>query len=216
MPSAIGRVGAGLIIAAIVLFGLWSLWADTRTWCPVNVPISLSAGNRFETAEFIVNLNAEYAIEIEARNKLPINTVSCMLGVGPDWPNKTCSTPSVLKLSWLLLGNGRVVEQGSSDQTQGGGGWTNSTVARTLGHFRSQQGMRYALQINVLADGSTLSATEPRLRVTATGQSLELELLIGGMLKLACTGFAAVGAMLLLVSIVMRKRTRKVVPVATS
>src|SRR6266568_2123957 len=136
MSSTIGRIGAALIVAAILLFGLWLLWADTRTWCPVNVPISLSAGNRIDTGEFSLNLDTEYEIEIEARDKLPINTVSCMLGVGPDWPSRTCSIPSILKLSWLLLGEGRVVAQGSSDQTRGEGGWTASTVARTVGHFR--------------------------------------------------------------------------------
>jgi hypothetical protein len=178
------------------------------------VPVSLSAGKHIETGEFALNLNTEYEIQIEAGNKLPVNTVSCMLGLGPNWPNKTCGGPSVLRLSWVLLGNRRVVEQGSSDQTVGMGGWTNTTARRTVGYFRGQKGTRYALRVDVLGDGSSLAATDPHLRVNTTGRSLELELMIGAMLQVLCTFLAALGVVVLLVSIIHQNRTRKAPQVA--
>jgi hypothetical protein len=68
--------------------------------------------------------------------------------------------------------------------------------------------------VDVLGDGSSLAATDPRLRVNTTGRSLELELMIGAMLQVLCTFLAALGVVVLLVSIIHQNRTRKAPQVA--
>jgi hypothetical protein len=41
----------------------------------------------------------------------------------------------------------------------------NDAISRELGHFQSQSGRIYVLDVNVLADGSALTPGKPRLKV---------------------------------------------------
>src|SRR5438876_4960400 len=115
----LGRIGMGLIIAAGVLYGSWTLWWRTRTWCPVDVPMPVSSGSHVETPEFKVNLNGPYEIVIQVERKESGNTLSCLLGGGPEWPQKTCEVSPVVKLRWSVTTAGQFVAEGHSEETGG-------------------------------------------------------------------------------------------------
>jgi hypothetical protein len=93
------RIGLSLLAVAILMWTGWAAWAHTRTWCPANVPLSLSEGSITATSEFAVNLTGPYNIYVEAtgNSTIPVKQVSCLLGVGPLWPEKICAMHSVLR-----------------------------------------------------------------------------------------------------------------------
>src|SRR5260370_26096631 len=160
-----GWIGLAMIAVSLVTLACWTAWFSTRTWSSVEMPVSLSQGSRFSTNEFSVNRNAEYRIEIDAKNKTPLDTLGCLLGNGM---RSTCSVPSVVGLHWVLSTDGTVL-QGTSDDTKGYGGESESDgkAFRTIGFFKGQKGRRYKLDFEVVADGSSLAITNPQLRVSA-------------------------------------------------
>jgi hypothetical protein len=181
------QFGVWLIIISFTSLGFWTHWCNTRTWSPISMPVSLSQGNHIQTDEFILNLNGLYDIYIDVDNKLPFNMLACSAGVTGLWRQGPCNTSSVVKISWTLSSEGKLVAQGSSDDTQGGGGGSEAVgVMRDIGDFQGKNGQRYKLDIYVLADGSSLAAANPRLRVSKGGTTYESSLVMGGLLRLVC------------------------------
>src|SRR5260370_11705801 len=117
-----GWIGLAMIAVSLVTLACWTAWLSRRTWSSEEMPVSLSQGSRFSTNECSVNLNAEYRIEIDAKNKTPLDTLGCLLGNGM---RSTCSVPSVVGLHWVLSTDGTVL-QGTSDDTKGYGGESQS------------------------------------------------------------------------------------------
>src|SRR6516164_9506299 len=99
--------GLALIALAVVPLAGWTMWFHTRTWCPVDVPVSLTQGSHASTSEFAVNLNAQYAIEISAKGKIPVDDLGCLLG---NDMRSTCAAPSVVQVRWALSSDGIVVQ----------------------------------------------------------------------------------------------------------
>jgi hypothetical protein len=201
------RVGLGLLTIAAVSWCGWTLWSNTRRWCPVDIPISLTKGSHTQTEDFKLNVSGPYEIEVEAeagKGRIPFNALTCSLGVGAIWPEKTCTSPSILELSWVLTSDGKVVARGSSDDTTGGGSSSTSAM-RTIGYFRGQRGQRYQLSVNALADASSLAAANPRLRVNVVGTIYEFNLVVSGLVNLGSAGIAVIGAILLLGSLIVHR-----------
>ncbi len=82
-------------------------------------------------------------------------------------------------------------------------------ASRSIGIFRGQKGGHYKLDCNVLADGSSLNADNPRLRVEFFDPTYETSLFIGGALRLLCTAIALIGGLLLIASLLARRPDRK-------
>src|SRR5260370_31739643 len=197
------RIGLGLLAIAVLSWSGWRLWAHTRTWCPGDVPLSLSQGSLTKTSEFRVNLAGPYNIDVEATGKsqIPLSELVCSLGLEPLWPEKTCSTKSVLRASWELTNHDKKIAEGSTESS--GGGWTAegwSQAGRTIGRFDAQKGQTLKLRVETLADASSLSATNPRLKVSMGGTAFESVLVFTGLLNVACITIGIVGIVLLLVS----------------
>lgn len=194
-----GRIGIGLIILAAVSWSGWTLWSSTRKWCPASVEMSLTKGSVTQTGEFQLNVTGPYEIAIEAdRNKgIAFNTLTCSLGIGPIWPEKICSTPSILKLSWVLASGEVVIAHGSSDETEGGD-TTSDSVVRQIGYFRGQKGQRYKLAVATISEANTLAVANPRLKVNVGGSLYEFNAVMNGFLKWGASGLAAIGFVLLL------------------
>jgi len=195
-----------LIAVGLVPLACWTVWFRTRTWYPVDIPISLSQGSHFSTGEFTINLNGRYEIEIETTNEIPLDTLHCLLGNGMR-SKQSCSVPSVVNVHWALSGNGTVI-QGTSDDTKEYGGEVGATgeASRTIGIFRGQKGRRYKLDCDVLADGSSLNATKPRLHVSFFEPSYETSLVVSGLLRLVCTITALIGGFTLIGSLLAQRR----------
>jgi hypothetical protein len=198
------RVGLALIAVGLVPLACWTVWSLTRTWRPVDMPISLSQGSHFSTGEFASNLDAEFAIEIDSENKIPSDELGCLLGNGM---RSTCPSPSVVRVRWSLYSDGTVL-QGTSDDTVGhGSSGPSGEASRTIGYFKARKGRRYKLDCDVLADGSRLAVTKPRLRIRVADTSYESNLVIGGLLRLICTVISLIGVVFLIRSFLVQGRT---------
>jgi len=178
----------------------------------------LNKGSQITTGEFKVNVSGPYEIEVEANanSDSSLNLLSCALGAGPVWPAKTCASPSVLKLSWILTADDKTIAQGSSDDLPGSGGSTATTAIRTIGYFTGQKGRRYKLVVNNLTDASSLARAEPRLRVSVGETIYESALVATGLLNVVCVGLSAIGIVLVIVSRIMIRRSKKQIGVVAT
>jgi len=198
------RVGLALIAVGLVPLASWTVWSGTRTWRPVDMPVSLSQGSHFSTGEFVGNLDAQYAIAIDSENKIPLDDLECLLG-----SRSTCPSPSVVKVRWSIYSDGTVL-RGTSDDTVGyGASGPSGEASRTIGYFKAQKGRRYKLDGEVLAEGSRLAVTNPHLRISVSDTSYESSIVIGGLLRLICTIISLIGGAFLIRSfLVQRHRLR--------
>ena len=202
-----GWIGLTLVVFAVVTFVSWTAWFRTRTWRPVNMPVSLSRGAHFNTGEFGVNLAAQYAIEINAKGGIPVDELGCLLGSDM---RSTCSASPILRVRWILSSGGNI-EQGISDDSKGGGAiYSTGEAIRTIGLFKGEKGRRYDLDIDVLADGSRLAIANPQLSVTAFDTRYESALVLSGVLRFVCAIIGLLGVVFLATSILSgRQRHRQ-------
>jgi len=196
-----------MIAAGLALFGSWVLWSETRTWIPVDMPVSLSIG-QMRTPEFKTNLKAIYMIQIEVMKKEPVDRLTCLLGLEDTNSGKCESTRSVVDASWILWSRGTVVARGSSSEDKSGA-WMNAKIARQIGSFASEKGRQYILDLNVLADGSSLAAANPRLKVGVHPSAYENNAFVGIRNMLVATVFVLVGAIMLIASVLRERRRQK-------
>jgi hypothetical protein len=57
------RIGLALVLIPLALLGLSAGWYFTRSWEPLNIPISLTRGHI--RAEFDINMESLYAMRVE-------------------------------------------------------------------------------------------------------------------------------------------------------
>jgi hypothetical protein len=207
-------VGFTFVTVGIAVYGIWALWLSTRTERPVNIPMPATIGH-IRTREFKLNMNAPYTIMVEVQKTIPIDTLNCLLGTSmapmstdlQDCPN----VPSVVKASWKLTSDGRVVAQGSSDDYRSGA-WMNDSISRELGHFQSQRGRRYVLDVDVLADGTSLTPGNPRLKVEVHPEVYEGNIFRTIIIFLAMGVLILIGSILLIISFLKDRRMRSILP----
>ncbi len=203
-------VGVIFLCVGIGVYGAWVLWLTTRTERPVNIPISMAVGH-VRTHEFKLNMNAPYTIDVEVQKKIPFDTLNCLLGMTMA-PTSTAlqecpDRPSVVKASWVLKSDGQIVAQGSSDDYRSGA-WANDSISRELGHFQSESGRRYVLEVDVLSDGSALAPGNPRLKVEVHPEVYEGNMVWSAILFLAMGVLVFVGAIFLIVSYIRNRRLK--------
>ncbi len=199
-----GWIGVALIVIGVVPLICWTVWFRTRTWCPVDMPVSLAQGSHFSTGEFAVNMNVQYEIQVASENKIPLDTLECLLGTRNP---AGCSVPSALRLRWVLFSDGKSLKGTSDDTATGGYGESGPSgeAARSVGFFKAEKGRRYKLDIDVLADGSSLAVTNPHLRISVLDPSYESGLVLSGLLRLVCGVIVLVGAVLLVMSVLKQR-----------
>jgi len=193
-----------MITAGLAIFGAWVLWSETRSWRPVDMAISLSQGN-IRTPEFKTNLTTLYIIQIEAMKNQPVDVLSCLLGIRGATREACVNTRSVVEVSWVLRSQGGVVARGSTAE-ESGGIWMNDAIARLIGSFMGEKGRQYTLDVNVLADGSPLAVSNPRLIVGVHPSVYENNALVGVRNVLIAVVLVLAGAILLIVSFLRERR----------
>ena len=171
--------------------------------------LALSQGAHFSTSDFAVNLNARYAIDIDSENKIPVETLQCLLGSRSP---ERCNVPAVLRVHWVVSSDGTTT-QGSSDET-GSYGETGPSgeASRTIGFFTAEKGRTYRVDFDVLADGSRLAVTNPRLKVSVFDTSYKSGLVVTGFLQLGCGVVALFGVLLLVMSGLKHRRVSHPLP----
>jgi hypothetical protein len=198
---------------ATATFGGWILWLETRIDRPIYIPFSITVGH-IHIPEFRINLSGLYEIRIEAKKRIPFDTLNCLLGMST--PSEKCDMPPVVRANWAVSSNGVVIAKGASDSEKGGA-WANDTIERQIGSFQGEWNRRYVLDVDFTADGSTLAATDPHLVVGITSDFYEGGMWISYFLLLICSAVAIVGVILLAASAIrlMYRRKRGQQPVGS-
>jgi len=82
----------------------------------------------------------------------------------------------------------------------------NDAIARLIGSFMGEKGRQYTLDVNVLADGSPLAVSNPRLIVGVHPSVYENNALVGVRNVLIAVVFVLAGAIVLIVSFLRERR----------
>jgi hypothetical protein len=204
--NPIGWAGVVLIIGSMATLGTWTAWFRTRTWTPVDeVPISLAKGTHYSSPELPINVSDQYAVKIEADNKIHAAQLRCQLGAGSA--QQLCDSPTSFKAHWVLSSAGKNVEEGSNaSQALGGLNVGPATSSAYIAVFRLKRGHRYKFDVDVLSDTGNLNVTNPRLSVEEFGTLLEFDLVISGLLRVVCFAIAIIGVLLLIGSFYEQQR----------
>ena len=155
------RIGIALILAGIGLFGGWRWWMVTRTWVPLDVPVSLAKGH-FRSPEFTVNLDGGLWIWVEVETAVDDAGVSCLMGYSSDYCEK--NNIHQLQTSWTLSDSGKVVAHGPTDSYPAVRGGIE-TKARGQGSFEAPAGRHYVLDVDIPEDYSRFDPGHPRLAI---------------------------------------------------
>ncbi len=155
------QIGVALILIAAAIYGGWEWWMATRTWVPLDMPVSLAQGH-IRSPEFKTNLDAGFWIFVDVETKVDDEGVSCLTGYTSDY----CRNKGVreLRASWTLSDRGRVVARGSTDSDQGSRGGMLSK-ARGLGNFSVPAGDHLVLEVDFPQDNSHFNGGHPRLTI---------------------------------------------------
>ena len=153
------RIGVALILIAAAIYGGWEWWMATRTWVPLDMPVSLARGH-IRSPEFKINLDAGFWIFVEVETKVDDEGVSCLTGYTSDYCRK--NGVRELRASWTLSDRGRVVARGSTDSDQGSRGGMLSK-ARGLGNFSVPAGDHFVLDVEFPEDNSHFNGGHPKL-----------------------------------------------------
>jgi len=155
------RIGVALILIAAAVYGGWEWWMATRTWVPLDMPVSLAQGH-IRSPEFKTNLDAGFWIFVEVETQVDDEGVSCLTGYTSDYCRK--NGVRELRASWTLSDRGRVVASGSTERDQGSRGGTLSK-ARGLGNFSVPAGRHFVLDVEFPEDNSRFNGGHPRLAI---------------------------------------------------
>jgi hypothetical protein len=194
------RLGIELIVAAVVLVGGFTWWDATRSWEPLNAPISLTRGH-IRSAPFKVNVASVYNVGIEINTEGDFHGVACLVGVECD--GKTAP----LKVAWAISSGGRVVGSGTSDGSTGQL-FGYETMGRTFGEFYAGKGL-YVLRADILEDQSRFNFGKPRLVIWERGDEREKYSGIREALFFFGVILAGVGICLMVRPVLARRRAKR-------
>ncbi|HVP45319.1 MAG TPA: hypothetical protein VMT32_02005 [Bryobacteraceae bacterium] len=192
------RIALALVLTSAAWFAAWLVWDSTRTWQPVDTPVSLSPGH-FRT-EFWINVEANYSIGIAIDRNYDYVRLPCLVGV------EQCeNSPSLLSASWSVSQAGCVVAHGLSE-TEHESFWPEfESIGRVIGTFHANGG-RYILDLDFLQDGSRLNTRGPYLVVYASEFERQKSQDHGAKAFLFLLLSAVAGVYLLIRSAIMRRR----------
>lgn len=133
--------GIGLLLLGITWFTSIQHWMATRSFTPVDMPVSLAPGET-RTGSFLINLEGEYQIRLDASD---FNLI-----------DPKCASLTPFKVRWGLHDRGKAF----SSERQG-------YLPGYIGDFYSYKGT-YDLDLQVLSDSSCLNSGHPRLRISTS------------------------------------------------
>lgn len=157
------KFGLLLVALGVGIFAAWTLWAKTRDFIPVNVPVAFLVGQPI-TENFRLNFDSLYLIEIEAEKAtIPVNILHCLMEMEAD--HVECRyIPPAIEAAWAISSNGQEIAHGSSLQLHSGPAQSD-TMVRVIGEFQGKAGQSYQLRLTSAIDGQSLAKANPRLKV---------------------------------------------------
>jgi biopolymer transport protein ExbD len=135
-----GWLGIALVAAGVLLCASSRYWLATRTFVPLDIPVSLARGH-IRTGEFKINLDATYFVGIQLGAN---GTGSCGAAYGHD----------MVQTLWTVTLDGKTVPPGGKLPKAG----------CDVGMLSGGPG-RYELDIEVVSDTATLDTLNPRLHI---------------------------------------------------
>jgi hypothetical protein len=160
------KAGIALVLLGAFVFVAWDVWTETRIKVPLDVPITLRAGETV-TQEFHLNLDGLYLIEIQAQPTLPPDTLDCLMGIGGGDARCDKIVPAIVA-TWILWRNGREVQRGTSAEVHTAPAELADGPVRVIGEFAGDAGGSYRLGLTTFSDGRSLEPAHPRLRVAVS------------------------------------------------
>ena len=207
------KVGLGFTLAGVILFAGWAGYLVTRSYEPVNMPVTMPVGH-VRTKEFRVNIKAPYEIQIEVKKNIPFDTLNCLLGMNTPSGKDCTVTPAVVNAQWTLMSDGEIVQHGSSLDSKGGA-WTNDTIDRQIGEFDGKPGHKYQLDVDFLTDAKQLAAGDPHLTVAVTSDFTEGAMFLSGLIIDPIAGaLFLIGVVCLLISFISARWDRRAAKVS--
>jgi biopolymer transport protein ExbD len=148
LPKTLVKVGAVALLLALVVSAMSTYWLTTRTFEPVNMPVTLEA-EKTQTAEFFINLREDYSVRINVEYS------------PDDWTKGKCSDRLWQDTDWKVYrlggwGPNRKELRANPEEMRKQGLWPDG--------FRGVRG-RYELDWSVAGSATCLNARHPRLRV---------------------------------------------------
>ena len=129
----------------------------------VAVPISPDPPKAV-SAEFKVDLDARYIVEVDLKRTLPASDLSAILEPG-------AGAPRPIDISWVVETRGRIVA--SSDSRGPHGAYWGSTVGATFGGFRAERERQYKISVTIDSPPSSrIQSTDPHLLVVLSPWTL--------------------------------------------
>jgi biopolymer transport protein ExbD len=173
---ASGWLGLGLLLAGVGLIAGLRLWRATRSFVPLDIPVSLSRG-QIQTGEFVVNYEAFYRVTIESES---YGQIDCEM---------RDAFGNSLETRWTAKRNGVSNPQlGAADRH-----------GCYLGGFGAESG-RYELNVEVLSDSGSLNTRKPHLHIEVYWRDYQDAEEIVDVLSPIGAALALVGASLLCLS----------------
>ena len=148
------RIGLLCLSAAFILPTGWGWWVDSRSWSPLEVPISLTAGHI--KREFTINLNSTYEVQILLDEQADSPTTSCLFGTAYG----DCSKKPSLRAAWTLYSEGGIAAAGDTNTAR-----RIFPLGEGIGTFKGQRWKRYSIDLEILTDASSVNIANPRLRI---------------------------------------------------
>lgn len=137
---AVLSVAAALIICPLIALVGYKQWLETRTFNPLNIPVSLSRGH-IRTPDFYINLKGRYQAQINA------DYVSTYI--------PGCQTEAWKSLRTHSVGYENGTKIGEADGPQYG----------DVGVLNADKAGYYSLDVEVLSEASCLNASHPTLTI---------------------------------------------------
>jgi hypothetical protein len=117
--------------------------------------------------------------------------MNCLIGMKLS-PDECEDVPELLNVKWRLVSSRQTLTSGSSSDR--GASNSYNLIERHIGRFDAQRGTEYALDFDVLQDGSRLAPAHPVLKVGPNLNGYEGWLMLAGFAFYAGFVCAVVGA----------------------
>lgn len=172
------------LLVPVAMLCQWAGWYFTRSWQPLNMPISLARGHI--RAEFDINVESVYEVDLRLNSVREQERPPCSDG------SLSCVPVSFVRAHWSVSQGRRTVMSGEGEP-----GWT----------FEGQKG-HYVFLLDIPEDQSWLNFYEPRLVIYEFGGKANngFPTAVGELLLLALFLSVPVGACLLVFAAIHRRQ----------
>jgi hypothetical protein len=153
MPKKLAMIGLALVVVSLLLLWGTDHWLSTRTFKPVDIPISVDT-EKAETGNFLINVSGKFLISIEHGEKAetPYNV-------------RGCPGPWISDVKWKLF---RAADEGSEES------WPSdySRLGSSYGAFDGVPGT-YRLDVQWRRGEPCFNESGPRLVVASSSYFYE-------------------------------------------